>query len=147
MKPPITRTLKMAGMFLFLLGLLTGFIIMALKNPKMALAAHLEGVMNGIFLILAGLIWDELILSPKQKKIVLVTLFYGTFGNWLFTLLAAILGTSKATPIKGFGFNGTIIMENMMTAGFVSIGVTMTISLVLLVYGLRGNIKGNTHSF
>jgi len=36
-------------MFLFLLGLLTGFVETKFLNPRMVLAAHLEGVMNGHF--------------------------------------------------------------------------------------------------
>jgi hydroxylaminobenzene mutase len=36
-------------MFLFLLGLLTGFVEHRFTNMRMGLAAHLEGVMNGTF--------------------------------------------------------------------------------------------------
>ena len=42
------------GMFLFLLGLLTGFVETKFANVRMGLAAHLEGVMNGIFLLALG---------------------------------------------------------------------------------------------
>jgi (hydroxyamino)benzene mutase len=38
-------------MFLFLLGLLIGFAKGQVINPRMALAAHLEGLMSGTFLI------------------------------------------------------------------------------------------------
>jgi hydroxylaminobenzene mutase len=38
-------------MYLFLLGLLIGF-------AEMALAAHLEGLMNGTFLIALGAVWQ-----------------------------------------------------------------------------------------
>jgi hydroxylaminobenzene mutase len=43
------RRLLWHGMLLFLLGLLTGFVEQKFNNPRMGLAAHLEGVMNGIF--------------------------------------------------------------------------------------------------
>ena len=46
------RRLIWHGMFLFLLGLLTGFAEQKFINPRMGLAAHLEGVMNGTFLVL-----------------------------------------------------------------------------------------------
>jgi hydroxylaminobenzene mutase len=45
------RRLLWHGMFLFLLGLLTGFVEQKFNNPRMGLAAHLEGVMNGTFLV------------------------------------------------------------------------------------------------
>src|SRR5580658_10869352 len=41
------RRLMWHGMFLFLLGLLTGFLEPHFINMRMGLAAHLEGVMNG----------------------------------------------------------------------------------------------------
>ena len=51
------RRLLWHGMFLFLLGLLTGFVEQQFTNPRMGLAAHLEGVMNGIFLLALGAVW------------------------------------------------------------------------------------------
>src|SRR5262249_25247873 len=51
------RRLVWHGMFLFLLGLLTGFVEQNVANPRMGLAAHLEGVMNGTFLVALGAIW------------------------------------------------------------------------------------------
>jgi len=54
-------------MFLFLLGLFTGFVEQRFANVRMGLAAHLEGVMNGTFLIALGAIWIEVRLPPKQR--------------------------------------------------------------------------------
>ena len=53
------RRLIWHGMFLFSLGLLTGFMETKFTNPRMGLAAHLEGVMNGTFLIALGAVWME----------------------------------------------------------------------------------------
>src|SRR5262249_32471634 len=61
------RRLLWHGMFLFLLGLLTGFVEQNFTNVRMGLAAHLEGVMNGIFLLALGAIWAEVGLSPRLK--------------------------------------------------------------------------------
>ena len=142
METGISRRLKMSGMILFLTGLITGFLIMTMQNPRMALAAHLEGIMNGIFLVITGIIWNELYLSGSLKKILFWTLIYGTFTNWSFTLLAAILGTSKMTPIAGEGFSSTQFHENLITAGLALVGLTMAFSLVIIVYGLRGKASG-----
>lgn len=133
-----SRRLKMLGMLLFLFGLLTGFVIMAVKNPRMGLAAHLEGVMNGIFLAVAGLVWTELNISERLGRALFWVLIYGTFANWFFTLTAAILGTSRITPLSGAGFSGTALQENLVSAGFASVGVAMVLSLGVIVYGLRG---------
>jgi hydroxylaminobenzene mutase len=133
----IPRKLKMLGMLLFLLGLITGFLLTDLKNPRMGLAAHLEGVMNGIFLVVAGLIWTDLNISKALKKITFGTVIYGTYVNWFVTLLAAQFGTSKMTPITGNGFIGTPLHEQIVTAGFISVGLTMVFSLLIIIYGLR----------
>lgn len=133
--------LKMLGMLLFLFGLLTGFATINLKNPRMGLAAHLEGVMNGTFLVIAGLVWNELKLYPTLKKVACWSLIYGTFVNWFITLLAAFFGTSKMTPITGQGFTGTILQENIVNAGFISVGLTMVFSVAVITYGLRGKFN------
>ena len=48
------RRLIHLGLILFLLGLLTGLIEQQVSNPRMGLAAHLEGVMNGTFPLALG---------------------------------------------------------------------------------------------
>ncbi len=131
------RKLKMLGMLLFLLGLLTGLIIMNTQNPKMGLAAHLEGVMNGTFLVVAGLVWKDLYLSEKIRKLLFMALIYGTFVNWLTTLISAIWGTSKMTPLSGAGFSGTGMQENIVAFGLISLTLAMLFSLTVMVYGLR----------
>jgi hypothetical protein len=40
-----------------MLALLTGFLIPVLLNQKMALAAHVTGIMNALVLIALGLAW------------------------------------------------------------------------------------------
>ena len=137
----IARKLKMLGMLLFLIGLITGLLIMNLKNPRMGLSAHLEGVMNGTFLVIAGFVWAELKLSATIKRLLLWSLIYGTFANWLFTLLSAVFGTSEMTPVIGEGYLGTEIQETIVSGGLVTIAITMIFSLVVLVYGLRGRLS------
>ncbi|HEY4967215.1 MAG TPA: hypothetical protein VII28_12490 [Puia sp.] len=144
MDAQISRKLKLLGMFLFLLGLVTGFLMMNIKNPKMGLAAHMEGVMNGTFLIAVGLIWNELKLSKNLKNAAYGTLIYGTFVNWFVTLLSAHFGTSKMTPISGQGFVGTDLQENIVRVGYITVGLTMVFSVIVMTYGLRGKIKSET---
>ncbi len=133
--------LKMSGMILFLLGLLTGLMIMFLKNPRMGLAAHLEGVFNGVFLVVAGIIWDEIKVSARLKMLCWVSLLYGTFANWFFTLLSAIWGTSKMTPLSGSGYSGSTFQESVISAGLISVAITMIFSLVVIIYGLREKVS------
>ncbi len=136
-----SRRLKQLGMLLFLLGLLTGFAIMVFKNPRMGLAAHLEGVMNGTFLVVAGLIWNDLSLGKFLKKAAYWTLVFGTFANWFFTTLGGIWGTSRMTPIAGAGHAGNSMQEALVSAGLAAVGLTMVFALAVIVYGLRAHGK------
>jgi (hydroxyamino)benzene mutase len=125
------------GMFLFLLGLLTGFIEQRFANVRMGLAAHLEGVMNGIFLVAVGAAWTEVELPSLAKAIAYWTLLYGTYMNWLFTTLAAIFGTAALSPITAEGHSGQPWQESLVTAGFMSVGIVIVVCSVLLLWGLR----------
>lgn len=129
------RHLIAAGATLFLLGLITGFVIPALANPRMGLSGHLEGVMNGTFLIAIGAVWSQLALSPLLRRVTLWLLIYGTFANWLFVGLAAMFGTSEMTPIAGAGYTGLAWQEDLVTLGLSSVGITMLAGCAILVWG------------
>ena len=124
-------------MLLFLLGLITGLMTAQFRNPRMGLSAHMEGILNGIFLVIVGIIWHELKISRSLGKITYATLIYGSFANWITTFAAALMGTSQMTPLIGSGFHGTAFQEQLVTAGFISVGLTMLFSLVVIIYGLR----------
>ena len=133
----MNRRLVWHGMFLFLLGLGTGFVEQRFANTRMGLAAHLEGVMNGIFLIALGAIWSEVKLSPSAKAIAYWAMLYGTYVNWLVTLLAAIFGTAALSPILAAGHSGQPWQETLVMAGFMSVGIVIIASSVVVLWGLR----------
>ena len=131
------RRLMWHGMFLFLLGLITGFVEPRFANIRMGLAAHLEGVMNGTFLIALGAIWNEVRLPSPTKAIAYWTMLYATYVNWFLTTLAAVFGTAALSPITGAGHTGQPWQETLVTAGFISVGVVIVVSSVLILWGLR----------
>ena len=131
------RRLMWHGMCLFLLGLLTGFAETHFANMRMGLAAHLEGVMNGTFLVALGAAWTQVRLPGPPKAIAYWTALYGTYGNWLVTTLAAIFGTAALSPITGAGHSGQSWQENLITIGFLTVGVTIVASSGLVIWGLR----------
>jgi hydroxylaminobenzene mutase len=133
------RGLMWHGMFLFLIGLLTGFAEQHFANMRMALAAHLEGVMNGTFLVALGAIWTEVRLASTAKTITYWTVLYGTYMNWLVTTLAAIFGTAALSPLTGAGHMGLPWQETLITAGFLSVGIAIVAGSVLVLWGLRAN--------
>ena len=131
------RRLMWHGMFLFLIGLITGFLEQHFANVRMGLAAHLEGVMNGIFLLALGGAWSAVNLRPAMKATAYWTVLYGSYMNWVFTTLAAIFGTGALSPITAPGRAGQPWQEALVTAGFMSVGIVIVFSTILILWGLR----------
>lgn len=131
------RRLLWHGVFLFLLGLVTGFVIPHFANPRMGLAAHLEGVMNGTLLIALGAVWSEVHLPPAVKTTAFWCALYGTYANWAVTTLAALLGTGAMTPLAAAGHRGAPWQEGLVTAGFASVGLAILAAALLALWGLR----------
>ena len=105
-----------AGTLLFLLGLLTGVAIPALRNKRMGLSAHLVGVQHGIVLWVVGLIQARLTPSPTLDAWMTWSLVLGLYGLWLAMLLAAIWGASRALPMAGAGFSASKARELVVGA-------------------------------
>ena len=131
------RRLLFHGMCLFLIGLFTGLAQQHFANVRMALASHLEGVMNGTFLLAVGAIWSEVRLSSRASAVAYWALLGGTYGNWAVTTLAAILGTAALSPITGAGHGAPQWQESLVTVGFVTIGLAIIAAAILLLWGLR----------
>jgi hydroxylaminobenzene mutase len=131
------RRLIWHGIFLFLLGLVTGFMETKFANPRMGLAAHLEGVMNGTFLIALGAVWAAVKLSPRVKTAAFWIALYGTYVNWLATTLAAVFGTAALSPITGAGHSGLPWQEQLVTALFMSVGLATIATALMVLWGLR----------
>ena len=131
------RRLLWHGMALFILGLLTGLIQQQMRNPRMGLAAHLEGIMNGIFLLALGSAWSQVRLSPRASSVAYWTALVGTYGNWAVTVMAAVFGTAAMTPLASAGYSGERWQEALATVGFVSIGIAVLVASILLLFGFR----------
>jgi hydroxylaminobenzene mutase len=131
------RSLLWHGMFLLLLGLLTGLVEQQFSNPRMGLAAHLEGVMNGIFLVALGAVWMEVRLSPRLTAGAYWSTLYGTYVNWAITTLAAGFGAASLSPITGAGHSALPWQEMVVTFGFITVGIAMIAASVLILWGLR----------
>jgi len=137
-----SRNLIRYGILLLLLGLVTGFLIPILQNPRMGLSSHLEGTMNGMLLIIIGLIWPKLVLSNKQYKLCYMLALFGTFTNWFTTLLASIWGAgSEMMPIAGGNMQGLFWQEIIIKFGLVSLSISMLAVCLILFWGMRTNQK------
>lgn len=131
------RRLLWHGMFLFLLGLMTGLLETQFANIRMGLAAHLEGVLNGIFLLALGSVWTEVRHSRSLAGLTFGAALYGAYANWCFTTLAAVFGTGALSPVTAPGLKAAPWQETLITAGFMSVGVAMIAAAALVLWGLR----------
>jgi hydroxylaminobenzene mutase len=134
----LAHRLLQLGMSLFILGLLTGFGVPALANPRAGLTSHLEGVLNGILLLVLGSIWQRLRLGVAAQRWAFWLAIYGTFVNWLSTLLAAAWGAGGALmPLSAAGYPGTSAQEAVIGFGLISLSFAMLVVGGLVLWGLR----------
>lgn len=139
-----SRKLMRYGVLLFLLGLITGFLIPAMQNPRMGLSSHLEGTLNGMLLILFGLIWTKLRLTNKANNWAYRISLFGTFTNWATTFLAGVWGAgSEMMPFAGEGLTGAAWQEVIIKSGLITLSLAMVAVCVILFWGLRGLAEEN----
>jgi len=131
------RHLIQAGFGLFTLALLTGFAVPAFLNQKMAVAAHLAGVMNALLLIALGLAWSMLVLGPLHATLTRGAFIFGTYANWGTSCLAAAWGTNRLTPLSGAGYGTAAWKEAVVQLLQVSVSLAMLAAAVSVVYALR----------
>jgi hydroxylaminobenzene mutase len=125
------------GLILFVLGLVTGLVIPALKNPRMGLASHLQGMTNGPFLIIIGLLWPHLVLPHVWQVVTVALLAYGTYANWLATQLAAIWGAGqKFAPGAAGNHVASAVKEGFVNFLLASLAPAMIAASVVLIVGV-----------
>ncbi|MBO9591408.1 MAG: hypothetical protein J7599_00780 [Niabella sp.] len=138
--PKQSGKLIFLGLLLFLLGLIIGLFVHNMANPRMALSAHLEGVMNGIFLMVLGLIWKRILLSKRALAITFWLAVYGTFANLVAVIIAAITGSGKMMPLAG-GKEGPAFLDGVISFLLVSLSLCMVAVCILSLTGIYKHIK------
>lgn len=126
------------GMVLFLLGLLSGFSGSFFAIPRLALSAHLEGVLNGIFFAVLGLFWGRLVLSAFWRAATFWLTVYAGLANWLAVVLAGVWGAGGGLmPIATGGTTGTPTEEAVVTFLLLSLSAAIISALLIIIAGLR----------
>jgi (hydroxyamino)benzene mutase len=122
---------------LFLLGLLTGFAIPALKNPRMALSSHLEAVLNGMFLLLLGLLWPHVDLPHAWGTTAVGLIVYSGYANWAASLLAAAWGAGrKLAPIATGDHQASAAKEGVVSFLLATLSLAMVVGVGIVIAGL-----------
>ncbi|OBH85697.1 MULTISPECIES: hypothetical protein [unclassified Mycobacterium] len=125
------------GLVLFLIGLLTGLAVPALKNSRMALSSHLEGVFNGMFLVLLGLLWPHVHLPTAWGVAAVVLIVYAAYANWLATLLAAAWGAGRRlAPIAAADHEASAPKEWIVSFLLVSLALAIVVGVGIVIVGI-----------
>lgn len=135
------KWLLLLGALLFLIGLLTGVLVQSFPNPRMGLSAHLAGVQNALFLLVIGAVWQHVRLSGSLRSATCWTTAYGMYAFWLSLLLAAIWGTSRATPLAGEGFASLPWKETTVQLLLYSASLSSIVAAALLVLGFARSLR------
>jgi (hydroxyamino)benzene mutase len=129
--------LLVLGLVLFLLGLLTGLAVPALKNPRMGVASHLQGMTNGPFLVVIGLMWPDLDLPQAWKIVAVVLLVYGTYANWLATQLGSLWGAGRRFAPGATGeHRAAATQERIVDLLLVTLAPAMVVATAVLIVGI-----------
>lgn len=131
------RGLLRAGFLLFLLALLGGTVIPKFTNPRLAVSAHVTGLLNGLLLIALGLCWSAFVLSPARGKLLRALFLYGAYANWAVSLLGAAWGTKRLTPVAGAGYEAAPWQETIVQLGLLSLVLAMLVATAMVVWALR----------
>jgi hydroxylaminobenzene mutase len=133
-----SRRLLQAGIALILFGALLGLAIPHFTVPRLALSAHLVGILQGIFLVAIGVVWPRLSLSFAQSRLVFWLLIYQGSVAPIANLLAAAWGAGNSiVPIAAGAAHGTAAQEAVINMGLRSAGAALVVSLVFILWGLR----------
>ena len=133
---PIPQQLLISGTVLFLLSLLIGFAVPVLRNPRMGVSVHVAGVESGIVLWVLGLMWPRLELSAGTQLATQLLAVLGLYAIFSSLLLAALWGTSRATPIAGAGHRASRPREVAVTVLLTGGSTAMLIAAALVLWGL-----------
>jgi hydroxylaminobenzene mutase len=125
------------GTMLVLLALATGGFLQSFANPRLALAAHVGGLMNGTLVMVVGAVWSELGLSSGLARGLFWSLVYSGYANWLGLVLAAGFGTALTTPLLGDGQAAAPWQEGFVAFCLVSGAVVTLAAFGIVLAGLR----------
>ena len=126
------------GISLFLFAALVGLAVPQFTVPRLALSAHLIGILQGIFFVAVAQAWPRLTLSPTMSKGTFCLLVYGGIAALASNLLAAAWGAGNSImPIAAGAAHGAPFQEAVINIGLRSAGAALIAALVLILWGLR----------
>lgn len=132
----IPQQLLISGTVLFMLSLLVGFAVPVLANPRMGVSLHIAGLQGGMVLWALGLMWQRLALPAGAERAAQVLAVLGLYAIFASLFLAALWGTSRATPIAGAGHQASALREAVVAVLLMGGSLATTVAAALVLWGL-----------
>ena len=132
------RSILRQGFVILLLGLLSGFGIVA-GGPRASgwMATHLTLMLTAVLVILVGLVFDELRLSSRQHKILHFTVVFDGYWGGLAGAFATIFAVPG--PVSGHGAQPSGWAATVFFSVFIPLLTLLPFVFTgLVLYGLRG---------
>ena len=120
---PLARRLCLNGLVLFVFGLILGFAIEALPNPRVALSAHLNAVQSGTFLVALGLLWGHLGVWPRAAALLGNAIWMSFWGLEAGLTLAAF--AERGAPSAGVRAGAQALMMASSVAMLLAVGALL----------------------
>jgi hydroxylaminobenzene mutase len=124
------------GTALFLFSLMIGFAIPVFANPRMGVEMHVTGLQSGMALWALGLMWQRVTLSAGAERTAQILAVAGLYATVISLLLAALWGTSRATPIAGAGHHANHLQETVVTVLLTGGSLATVAAVTLVLWGL-----------
>jgi len=132
------QRLLQVGVGLFLFAVLLGLAIPHFTVPRLALSAHLIGILQGLFLAVVGLLWPRLTLTPTHFKVTFWLLVYEAVAATLSNVLAAAWDAGNTIiPMAAGPAHGSDLQEIVINIGLRSTALALIVALALILWGLR----------
>jgi len=131
------RRLLWHGIAITLCALLEGAVVQSFTNPRLALSAHVGGIMTGTVVVLFGLVWTDLRLGDTAGKALFWLSIIQGWANASGLVLAAAFGTSGTTPMHGAGHVGIPWQETLVAVVLTTGAGAILVCCALALWGLR----------
>jgi hydroxylaminobenzene mutase len=126
------------GISLLLFAALVGLAVPHFTVPRLALSAHLIGILQGIFFVAVGQVWPRLTLSMEMSKVTFWLLIYGGIAALTANLFAAAWGAGNLIlPMAAGSAHGSLFQEAVINISLRSAAASLIAALVLILWGLR----------
>lgn len=127
----IRKRLAASGAILFAVGMVTGLWAAAVLTnkvtvgmPRLALAAHLNGLLGGLWLVAVAWTFEFLSYEAKGLRRLAFAVAIPAWANWLVTLIASFFGVNgleytgnRANDVVAFLLQALVVIPTLIGAG------------------------------